>query len=104
MIADFQFNVSTTFYCRKLFTFFNPEVLARGFLTHSEPFLGLSSPNIFCFWDKSKINLLESVYLVLNISDYCSNDRFIRIRALTFLDDSFRVSHNFYFVDSQLNP
>ncbi|TYG73655.1 hypothetical protein ES288_D04G119000v1 [Gossypium darwinii] len=83
---------------------FSPEVLAGVFPACDEPFLGFPSSEIFCFWDKNKLNLMESVFLVLNIPDDCSNDRFISIRTLTFLYDNFRISHNSYFVDSQTNP
>ncbi|KAB2019885.1 hypothetical protein ES319_D07G027000v1 [Gossypium barbadense] len=108
MIAGFQFNTLSLLHfiaensSLSSIRRFWPEV--KTFSSSKSLRCYSMSVDIFCFWDESKLNLLESVYLVLNISDYCSNDRFIRIRALTFLDDSFRVSHNFYFVDSQSNP
>ncbi|MBA0751766.1 hypothetical protein Gogos_000669 [Gossypium gossypioides] len=43
--------------------------------------------DVFLLWNENKLNLLKTTSMVLNISDYCSNDRFIYISALTFLDD-----------------
>ncbi|MBA0637923.1 hypothetical protein Godav_028853, partial [Gossypium davidsonii] len=62
------------------------------------------SIDVSCFWDKRKLNLLVTAFPVLNVSDYCSNDRSVYNRTLTLLDNRFRVTNNFDLLILKLIP
>ncbi|TYG68629.1 hypothetical protein ES288_D05G168300v1 [Gossypium darwinii] len=61
------------------------------------------SIDVFCFWNKRKLNLLVTIFPVPNISDYCSNDRSICNGTFTLFDNYFCITHYLHFVDSQIN-
>ncbi|KAB2098114.1 hypothetical protein ES319_A01G216400v1 [Gossypium barbadense] len=46
------------------------------------------SKDVFCLWDVVKAQFLKEMLHILNISYYCSNNRFISVCTLAFFDNS----------------